>query len=129
MTLTIVSPKGTFVSKEVGYVVVEGNQGQLAIMKNHLPIVVPINQGFVKEVVDGRELFYTVSGAILEYKDNVINVITQEIAVGETLDLAKKSLEKIRSEQKQENRRKMMDFTEMERELALNLKEIKASKL
>ncbi len=129
MILSIVSPKGNFVNKEVEYVVVEGNQGQLAIMNNHLPIVVPINQGFIKEVIHGRELFYTVSGAILEFKDNVINVITQEIAVGETLALAKKSLEQLRSNQKKENQRKMMDFTEMEKELALNLKEIKASKL
>lgn len=129
MTLIIVSPKGTFVNKEVEYVVVEGNQGQLAIMKNHLPVVVPINQGFIKEVLSGRELFYILSGAILEYKDDVINVITQEIAAGENLELAKKALEKNRLEQKQENRRKMMDFTEMEKELALNLKQIKASKL
>ncbi len=129
MILSIVSPKGTFTKKEVDYVVVQGNNGQLAILEHHIPIVVPINQGFVKEVCNNIEHFYVLSGAILEFKDSTINVITQEIAEGNTLPIAKQNLEEIRKTQKQDNKQKLMDFTEMEKELALNLKQIKASKL
>lgn len=129
MILSIVSPKGTFTNKEIDYAIVQGNNGQLAILEHHIPIVVPINQGFIKEVTNNITNFYVISGGILEYKNNIVNVIAQEIADGETLEIAKDNLEEIRKSQKQENHRKMMDFAQMEKELALNLKQIKASKL
>ena len=47
----------------------------------------------------------------------------------DTLEDAKKSLEEIRKNQKEANRKFSMDFSEMERDLELNLKKIQASKL
>ena len=66
---------------------------------------------------------------MLEFNDNVATVIAQETVAGKTLEDAKKSLEEIRKNQKEANRKFSMDFSEMERDLALNLKKIQASKL
>lgn len=129
MKLIIASPKGIVTDCEVEYIVVEGNNGQLAILENHVPVVVPITNGFVKSVLNNEEKYFALSGAILEYTPNTINVITQESAQGVNYQEALVALEAERVIQKSENRRKMMDFTEMEKELALNLKEIKASRL
>lgn len=129
MKLSIASPKGVIANCEVDYVVVDGNSGQLAILDNHVPVVVPITNGFVKSVINDEGEYYALSGAILEFSNGVVNVITQEVAEGKDYKEAVVSLEANRAIQKSENRRKMMDFTEMEKELALNLKEIKASKL
>lgn len=65
----------------------------------------------------------------LEGLRNVATVIAQETVAGKTLEDAKKSLEEIRKNQKEANRKFSMDFSEMERDLALNLKKIQASKL
>lgn len=129
MKLSIVSLKGMVFEGEVEYVVVEGNQGQLAILKNHVPIVVPITNGFVKKVNDKDEYYYVISGGFLEHNNNVITVIAQEVGSGKTLQEAKDNFANYRKEQKEKNRKNNMDFTEMEKELALNIKEIQASKL
>ena len=40
MKLSIVTPKGLSFEGEVDHIVVDGDNGQLAILKNHIPIVV-----------------------------------------------------------------------------------------
>lgn len=129
MRFTIASPKGLICDQEIDYIVSSNKDGQLGILKNHLPIVVPISEGYLKTVTNGVEEFYAVSGAILEFSDNIISVIAQEAVYGKTKNEAFVNLEAERLTLKSENQRKMMDFTEMEKELALNLKEIKASRL
>lgn len=129
MRFTIASPKGLVCDQEIDYIVSSNKDGQLGILKNHLPIVVPISEGYLKTVTNGVEEFYAVSGAILEFSDNIISVIAQEAVYGKTKNEAFVNLEAERLTLKSENQRKMMDFTEMEKELALNLKEIKASRL
>ena len=129
MRFTIASPKGLICDQEIDYVISSGKDGQYGILKNHIPVVVPISEGYLKTVTNGTEEFYAVSGAILEFSNNIINVIAQEAVYGKTKDEALVNLEAERTLQKSENQRKMMDFTEMEKELALNLKQIKASQL
>lgn len=129
MRLIIVTPNGLLYDGETEYIVVDGNDGQLGILFDHVPVVVPVREGFVKRVQNNQEYFYYVSGGILEFSNDVASVIAQEAAAGETLAIAKKCFEDIRHQQKEENRRKLMDFTQMEKELAQNLKEIRASKL
>lgn len=129
MKFSIVTPKGKFFDGDVEYVVIDGDNGQLAILENHSPVVVGVNEGFIKRVLNEEEHYYIVSGGIVEYQNNVVNVIAQEIAEGATLEEAQKAFQDNRNKTDKENKRKLMDFTELERELAKNIKEIKASKL
>lgn len=129
MKLSIVTPKGMVYEGEVDYITVNGDQGQLGILNNHVPIVVPIRNGFVKRVIGNNETYHVVSGGLLEYSNNIATVIAQETVEGKSYDEAKKSLDELRKLQKEQNRKQVIDFTEMERELALNLREIQASKI
>lgn len=129
MKLTIVTPSGQAFSGEVDYISLNGDNGELAILKDHIAIVVPIRFGYLKKVINNEETYHLISGGLLEYSNNVATVIAQETASGKTYEEAKKALDDKRSLQKEKNRRLAMDFSEMERELALNLKQIQASKL
>ena len=129
MKLSITSPNGVIFDDEVNYVVIDGNNGQLALLENHSPIVVGIEFGFIKRINNQEEYFYQISEGIVEYANNVINVIAQEAIGGVTLEDAKNNFTQYRNSKSQENKRKMMDFTELEKELAKNIKEIQASKL
>ena len=129
MKLSIVNPKGVIFEGETEYVVVEGNNGQLAILENHIPIVVPIKEGFVKRINNNEEYFYKIISGLLEHSDNVITVIAQEVGIGATLNDAILHLENIRKEQKEKNYARTMDYAKIERDLAKNIKDIKASKL
>ena len=129
MRLTIVTPKGKFYDDEVNHVVIDGDNGQIAILENHSPIVISVKEGFIKRVIDDEDYYYMVEGAIIEYQKNVVNVIAQEINYGDTLESAKENFDKMREHQRKENKRKLIDFTKLERDLAKNIKEINASKL
>lgn len=129
MKLSIVNPRGVVFEGEAEYVVVEGNNGQLAILENHIPIVVPIKNGFIKRVFENTEYYYTLVSGLLEQSNNIVSVIAQEIGKGETLEDAKNDLKRIREEQKEKNYLATMDYAKIERDLAKNIKEIKASKL
>ena len=89
MKLSIVNPRGVVFEGDAEYIVVEGNNGQLAILENHIPIVVPIKEGFVKRVFENKEYYYTLVSGLLEQSNNIVSVIAQEIGKGETLEDAK----------------------------------------
>lgn len=129
MKLSIVTPKGISFDGEVDYIVIDGDNGQLAILQNHIPIVVSIRYGFIKRVNNDSENYHIISGGLLEFSNNVATVIAQETVAGKTFEEARKALEEIRKIQKESNRKHAIDFSKMERDLALNLKEIQASKL
>lgn len=129
MKLSIVTPKGISFVGEVDYIVIDGDNGQLAILQNHIPIVVSIRYGFIKRVNNDSENYHIISGGLLEFSNNVATVIAQETVAGKTFEEARKALEEIRKIQKESNRKHAIDFSKMERDLALNLKEIQASKL
>lgn len=129
MKLSIVTPKGISFDGEVDHIIIDGDNGQLAILQNHIPIVVSIKSGFIKRVSNDSEYYHIISGGLLEFSNNVAIVIAQETVVGKTFEEAKKTLEEMRKIQKESNRKQAIDFSKMERDLALNLKEIQASKL
>ena len=129
LKITVVTPNGTLYDGEVDYVVIDGNAGQMGILENHVPVVVPVKEGFLKLVKGETELFYYLSGAILEDKQNVVTVIAQEASSGNTLEEAKKAFNNMRQKVKNENRQRLIDFTKMEKELAKSIKDSKVGSL
>ena len=129
MKLSIVTPNGKYFDDTVDYVIIDGDNGQIGILENHSPIVLGVSNGFLKRVQNGKEYHYILNSAIVEFQNNILNVIAQEVAEGETLQEAEDAFVKLRKLHSSENTRKLMDFTKLERDLAKNIKEINASKL
>ena len=129
MEISIVNPRGVVYSGSCEYVVASGNNGQLAILENHIPVVVPIKDGFVKRVDGKDEYYYKLTSGLLEHSNNVITIIAQEVGCGNTLEEAISDLEEIRKTQKEKNYHATMDYAKIERDLAKNIKDIKASSL
>lgn len=129
LKLSIVTPSGTLYEGEVDYIVIDGNAGQMGILENHVPVVVPVKEGFLKHVIKEVESFFYLSGAILEQNHNIITVIAQEASSGNSIEEAKKNFDDMRKKLKEENRQKLIDFTKLEKELAKSIKESKAGSL
>ena len=127
--ITIVTPKGTIFDNMVNYVVVDGNAGQMGILENHEPVIVPVKEGFIKAVNNEVEFYYYLSGAILEQNRNIVTVIAQEAVNGSSIENAKENFEKERLNRKKDNQQKLIDFTKLEKDLAKSIKEMKAGSL
>ena len=127
--ITIVTPKGTIFDNMVNYIVVDGNAGQMGILENHEPVIVPVKEGFIKAVINEVEFYYYLSGAILEQNKNIVTVIAQEAVNGSSIENAKENFEKERLKRKKDNQQKLIDFTKLEKDLAKSIKEMNAGSL
>ncbi len=127
--ITIVTPKGTIFDNMVNYIVVDGNAGQMGILENHEPVIVPVKEGFIKAVINEVEFYYYLSGAILEQNKNIVTVIAQEAVNGSSIENAKENFEKERLNRKKDNQQKLIDFTKLEKDLAKSIKEMNAGSL
>jgi F-type H+-transporting ATPase subunit epsilon len=130
MIISVVTPRGELYKEEVDYVVVTSKMnGEFAIMKNHIPIISTIDTGYVKIVRDEKELYTVVLNGVVEFQNNICNVIAQEAHVGMNKVSAMDHLNTVREERIQENKRRNVDFLLAEKELKKGIKESKAGNL
>jgi len=78
--LEIVSPEKSFLKKDnVTEVVVPAFEGEMGILKDHISIISFLKPGIIKVVsVNDEENFYVDDG-ILEFKDNILSILTSNI--------------------------------------------------
>lgn len=129
MRLDLLTEAGKIIEKEVDYIVIKNKDGEMAILKNHIPIIVPIDKGFIKCVHNSKNEFIVIEQAILEFKNNIVNVLSLEAVEGNTLLEAQKSFEKIKKEKLELTKKENIDFSKLERELKENIKKGKAGQL
>ena len=78
MHLEIVTPEKSLYSGEVTLVQLPGKNGSFEILKNHAPIVSTLEKGVIKlRPLEGEDIFFEVSGGVVECKKNVISVLAE----------------------------------------------------
>jgi F-type H+-transporting ATPase subunit epsilon len=127
----VVSPhQGVLYNEVIDYVVVhDQDDGEYAIMENHIPVVSVMEEGYLKLVRGNDELYVIIVSGILEFHDNFCTVTVQEAQAGRTLESTKIHLAEVRKERLEKNRKESTDFTEKEQELREHIKRAKAGKL
>ena len=79
--LDIVTPEKLFVSKnDVIEVVVPSLEGEMGILKDHIPIISFLKPGILKIISkNNNEESYFIEDGILEFKDNSLSILTSII--------------------------------------------------
>jgi ATP synthase F1 epsilon subunit len=78
--IEIVNPEKSFLSKEnVSEVVVPAFEGEIGILKNHIPIISFLKPGIIKVFTGTEEENYYVEDGIVEFKDNSLSILTSSI--------------------------------------------------
>lgn len=129
MNIVVSTHQGQLLSDEVDYVVCNADNGEFAIMKNHIPTIAVIKDGYIKLVLNKQNVFVAINNGVLEFSNNKVNVIAQIAAVGNDLAGVKANLQKIIKETLESNRQNSVDFTEKERDLVRNIRDSKAGSL
>ena len=79
-TLEIVNPEKSFLSKEeVSEVVVPAFEGEIGILKDHIPIISFLKPGIIKVSIGSEVEKYYVEDGIVEFKDNSLSILTSSI--------------------------------------------------
>ena len=123
--ISVVTPNGEVANDETNFVVARLDTGEMGFLENHTPIIARISDGFVRY----NEKYIAVVGGVIDVNDNVITVVCQSATEGSSLEEAKDLMKKNRAKLLNENKRKMVDFAEAEKELIKNIKKAQASKL
>ena len=78
--IEIVNPEKSFLSKEeVSEVVVTAFEGEIGILKDHIPIISFLKPGIIKVFIGSEEENYYVEDGIVEFKDNSLSILTSSI--------------------------------------------------
>ena len=78
--LEIVNPEKSFLSKkDVTEVLVPAYEGDMGILKDHISIISFLKPGILKVFSKSGEDKYYVEDGIIEFKDNILSILTSSI--------------------------------------------------
>ena len=104
----IVNPEQSFLSKEDAIeVVVPAFEGEMGILRDHIPIISFLKPGIIKVFRKTDEENYYVEDGILEFKDNTLSILTSTIFKVSELD--KNKIENLISESEKASQQENLD--------------------
>tara|TARA_B110000014_G_scaffold228938_1_gene189550 strand:+ start:345 stop:743 length:399 start_codon:yes stop_codon:yes gene_type:complete len=78
--IDIVNPEKSFLSKEnVSEVIVPAYEGDMGILKDHIPIISFLKPGIIKVFSGSDEEKFYVEDGIVEFKENSLSILTSSI--------------------------------------------------
>lgn len=115
---TIVTPEKLVTSKEVDQVIAPGIVGEFGILPNHVPFISILDVGVVKLLYDNSQDKYVVSGGYLEFDNNTVNVLCDEVFTKDSIakEDAIKTLSELESKLKEE-KPNTLEYENIDRDL------------
>ena len=78
--IDIVNPEKSFLSKnDVLEVIVPAFEGEMGILKDHIPIISFLKPGIIKVISGSEEQKFYVEDGIIEFKENSLSILTSSI--------------------------------------------------
>jgi len=80
MQLVVLTPEKELFKGEIKLIRLPGTKGSFEILKNHAPIISTLDEGIVKIIdIQGKELFYKISGGVVECKQNKVILLIEKV--------------------------------------------------
>lgn len=129
MKVDIKSVFGDHINQEVDYVVIKYQDGEIAILKDHIPILLSIEEGYIRLQKEAEVFICYVLQGFLEFSNNTLTVAAYDVSLSNTLEDAKNELLHDKKMREQQAKEENVDFSKLEHDLYNHLKEAKAGKL
>ncbi|MFA6800850.1 MAG: hypothetical protein WCR19_01925 [Acholeplasmataceae bacterium] len=129
MIFKVLTQLGETHQDEIEYAVVKNEDGEIAILKDHIPIILHVQQGYLKFIKAKEEIFMVVEQAVVEFKKNELIILALEAQIGKTLAKAQEAFEKNKKEKLELTKKENIDFSKLEKDLKENIKKSKAGHL
>ncbi len=126
--LTITTPLRTVYENDVDQLTVTTSAGELTVLPDHVPLVVPlmIGQAMVKN--DKKEIYHAIDGGILEVRHNNEVVILSDRSENATeidIERAETALERAKESMENAKDNVEIDYQVLERNIARELNRVK----
>jgi F-type H+-transporting ATPase subunit epsilon len=123
----VVAPDGQILSKDVEFVLVRGEEGDLGILAHHAPLVAGLEIGVAQYIEGGQRHKLAVCGGFIEVIDNKVTILAQAAEKAEDIDLPRALAAKERAEKRLKERRPETDLLRAESALKRAVARIKAA--
>ena len=77
-TVEIISPDGTLLKSEVSEVIIPSYEGEMGILKEHIPLITFLRPGIIK-IKDNEEKSFFVEEGTVEFFDNKLLVLSTSV--------------------------------------------------
>lgn len=123
----IVSAEEEIFSGEAQMVIATGEMGELGIAPRHAPLITRLKPGQVRvQLAGGEELFFYVSGGMLEVQPSVVTVLADTAIRAKDLDEAAARKAKDEAERALANRTDALEVAQAQAQLAQALAQLQA---
>lgn len=129
MHLRIATLGRTVFDEDVESVTLPGSEGELTVLKNHIPLITPLVLGEIIARRGGEEFSMTVSGGMVEVSPHRVLVLADQSERAEEIDIELAEEARRRAEKLMEEKREdVEEFAAAEAELQRALMRIKIAK-
>lgn len=99
-TVRIVTPRGLYREFNTSILNVVSTEGQLGILRNHMPLVAILLISMLSTVEEDGRHRYAISGGTLYFKDNVATIMTDAVERSDEIDIERAQRAKQRAEER-----------------------------
>ena len=99
-TVRIVTPRGLYRELKTSILNVVSTEGQLGILRNHMPLVAILMISMLTTVEEVGRHRYAISGGTLYFKDNVATIMTDAVERSDEIDIERAQRAKQRAEER-----------------------------
>ena len=89
MHLKIITHEKVVFDENVDEIYTKTTDGEMGILKNHVPIMSALDIGVTKVVKDNVPIYFTTMGGVFQYKDDEALILTTTAERGEEIDVAR----------------------------------------
>jgi F-type H+-transporting ATPase subunit epsilon len=126
--LDVITPERTFFSGEVESIIVPTEDGLMGILKGHEPIVIAIEIGTVKFMVDGEWHECATSEAFMEVRPDETIIFSQAMEWPEEIDLSRALAAKERAEERLRQQKSYQEYMQSKIALARAMVRLKVGR-
>lgn len=87
MHLKIITNEKVVFDEQVDEVYTKTVDGEIGILKNHVPIMAALDIGITKAVTSGKTEIFTTMGGVLQFKDDEALILTSVAERGSEIDV------------------------------------------
>ena len=86
MNLKIITQEKVVFEGEVDEIYSKGTDGEFGILKGHIPLMVALDIGVTRAIINGETKNFTTMGGILQFKDEECLILTTIAEAGDDID-------------------------------------------
>ncbi len=127
MHLKIITQEKVVFDEDVDEIYTKTTDGEMGILKNHVPVMAALDIGVTKAVKNNDSKFFTTMGGVFQFKNDEALILTSTAECGDEIDVTRAKEALKRAKERLANKDAQIDAKRAEAALARAMARLKAT--